>query len=1146
MFFWDANLPASEAVYFSLEDYTREHQLKIWFIDTMDYWLTVDKNCLVSIWDIADQERVDVLQIKVPSTACRVLDIAEIVHLRLIVIATSEKLMYIYSMDRLQLISTFYLDICGFNAMKYFESYQTLLVSGYENVVKVFTFTPGFNEINIVGRLVGHVGIIEGIEIINETAMVITADDKGTAKLWDIRKLTCVQTVKLENKSNINSVVHLGNQNRVLFVGDRLNSVEFESDLAKKKTSEKTVAIGFELVEDKRELYLATKSEVRVIDIQTGQVKSIFVNMIEKEANDEITCFKFLHKKNQFVLGNFNGVISFFNATTSEQVKANQPHTGSVSGIKLDEINDMVLSSSMDASLCLQIDSASLPIDQIDEFDDTAEREEYFGKPIMDQGNALAIVQGYSDTDKQEFTIKNTAPSKSLSSNRVRADNDSSLGTNCRLRTIHHCNADTEASIMEVSVYHNMVALANLGGRVYLYNYEHFRPAAVIDIEEGAEVVGLVFITGFCKLAVSSSTGCIHFFSVWQEGISQFTVTYDLRFTLHKNTYVDERRCTVKLEGFANRLVPDIGLVRVDENIPTKSSIDIGNSKQLMKVDERLKLECSDFFVAESSGVICHYDLEEYLQQEPTYKPFSDNSNYNQFRKVAEDFNRCTTTLDRYHFRLGEMIPKYDSSKLTGLHVKTFKAARESLTQLNVFNSSRKLLLLTSEDSTFRMFNTTGQMLCHLNLNHPLPIIWNFDLDLLVDFKSKLVFALKTVELISQRYNRPEHRSVISLRKVIDIYGGHDFSTFSMTSIGEVSSTHTPVNRQMPRHLRNNTINVLLDGQSPLNAGNTSRDRGDESTRSRRKAIVSQVMLMKDLFTPKDIAFEKIKAENREEIQGPTLKQLETIRRAKNVLKKSDPLYGEEMEAKFAAFAEEEKMKEQQKKLAKRMNMEYEDPILAEIRRKKISQSIATKIFNKFEAIDERIVLEASTPRVRGPIIARSSRQFNQQAIKIRASGTFKSRLSNRGLSLSSRRPNELSLGSVFTKLPPIEASLPEELQKPTPDFFDYASEKNLVPEDSASIHDPFRSKILHESSQLSQISNTLFSTERRHEKKHFQSILRNLDKKVLKSKTSHRDAHQMSQLSKGYPTEGESTVISSRVNYSKVDPSLSLPRLHK
>lgn len=1150
LYFWDVNLPASEAVHFGLDSYTREPQLGIWFIDTMDYWITADKHCVLSIWDIVEQERLEAIKIKAPTSECRVLDVAEIVHLRLLVVATSEKLMYIYSMDRRQLMGTFCLDNCGFNIMKYFESYQTLLVSGYENVVKVFTFTPGFSEINIAGRLVGHVGIIEGISVIHETAMVVTADDKGTAKVWDIRKLTCIQTVKLDNKAHINSAVHMTGLNRVVFVGDRLNSIEFEEDFNGKKKIGKVIPIGFDLVEDRQELYIATRSEIRVVDLSTGQVKSIFVNMIDKEQNDEITCFKFLHKRNQFVLGNFNGVISVFNASTSLQIKSNQPHSGSVSGLAFDEVNGMILTSSMDATVSLEVENTTLPVDQVDELDDAAEREEYFSKPMMDKRNAMSVISMNLSADKKEAEEHNQQSGRSQKHMNKKSILGPAAKDACQLRSITNCNANTEVSMLELSVYHNIVALANLSGKVYLYNYEYFKPAAMIEVEDGAEVTSLAFVSGYCKLIVASSTGAVHIFSVWFENLNQFAVTYDMCIPLHKNSYIGSERQSKILSGYANRLVLDMGIYHTEDMISTKSNFELVNGKDLMVIDSRLHLENAELILAESSGVICRYDIEEYLQHERAYKPYSVNPNYNQFRKISEDYTKCTAALEKFQYSVEKMHAKYDFSKFIGLHVKTFKAARELVSQLNLINFSQKLLLLTSEDSTFRVFTLAGQMMCHLNLNHPLPIIWNFSPDNLINLKSKLVFALKTVELISQRYNKPEHRSVISLRKILEAYTDHNFSTFSMTSIDETAGSKHLNDKIHAFGKRNNSINLLLDGQTPTNAqgkankGNPQIKEGAPARR--RQGFISEVTLMKDLYDPKDMVYEKIKAENREEIQGPTMKQLESIRRAKNIQKKSDPLYGDEMDPRLAAFAEREKINKEKKKVNKRYQMEYEDPIKAEIRRKKITKSMASKMSNIFEAIEDKIILEAATPRVPGPMISRSSRNFKQLIPKLGVNNTPKVRLSSRGQPLSSREQFEQSQSTAHGQLPPIDASIADEIHKVAPDFFEYASEKNVMYDDLTSHRDLFRSQVLHESSRLSQISNTLFSSERRQEKKHFQSILKGLDQQVIKSKASYRSSNKASLITQGYPLEGESTVISTRVHHPKEFHSISLPRLFK
>jgi WD40 repeat protein len=838
----------------------------------------------------------------------KVLEVVEVNHLKLLAVATSEQTVYFYSLTELKLVMKLKLDSCGFNCMKYSEKFQILLVSGYENVTNVFSFTPQM-DIQSVGRLVGHAGIVEAVEIIKDSVMAATADDKGVAKLWDLRKLACIQTVVLDNRSNIRSIMHLGNQDKVAFVGDRINSLMFEPDTAQTKVKEHLYPMAFDINEETGLLYIAMKSEVRVLSLTDGRVKRVFENLLETDQSDELTYFKFLPKRGVFILGDFNGRLGFFNATSSKTLHSLQPHSGAVTGINFDHEHEIVMTAGTDRKLQLLVELADLPDDQPDLVDDAEEREEFFGKPIMHQANMRSIIQGYNREEDMEKERVATEKAR----NRLAKTDKLKTGKSNRdletLRSIEKVNQDTDVALAELSVYHNLVALATPYQKVYLYNYETFRPVSILEFQEDEDVTGIVFLTGYSKLAISTTKGKILFLSILFDSPTSVEVFLDFVIDVQSCEYQSEAGKKIKCSGYANKLLSDVSLSELGTQ-EMKSGEYFSPNKSLMHVTDQLTVQSAAFYVAESSGTVCCFNLQEMLAKETKYKPYMVNPNYNAFRKIEEDFSKLTITLQGKLVQLWKLTPRMKDNPSSTMNPKNFKAARELITHLLLSKTHERILMLTSLDCTFRMFTEDGIMLCHLNLNHPLPILWKFSTESLVNKTAKVVFALKMVEVMNQRYNKPDQKVPLSIRKLIEVYTGHEFKTFSMTSIDQEAVTlpRLPGGFTMKKL---HSINVLLDDQS-LKSDLKSKPKlgSHKHTQSRggldKPIASSQALLMRDLFTPKDIFFDRIKAQNREEVQGPSLKQLETIRRAKNILKMSDPLYGKSQEETNQLKKEEE------------------------------------------------------------------------------------------------------------------------------------------------------------------------------------------------------------------------------------------------
>lgn len=1131
-----------------MEKYTREHQLGVWFLEGEDTWVSTDSKGLISFWDIAEQKMQANIRVPLMYAESKVLELAEVNHLKLLAASTSEQTTYFYSLTELKLVMKLKLDSCGFNCMKYSEKFQVLLVSGYENVTNVFTFTPQI-DIQCVGRLVGHSGIVEAVELVKDSVMAITADDKGVAKLWDLRKLACIQTIILDNRANIRAILHLSNQDKLAFVGDRINSLMFEPDTAQTKIKESPYPFSFDLNEETGLLYIATKNEVRVLSLWDGRVKKVFENLLEFDQGDELTYFKFLPKRGIFILGDFNGRLGFFNSTTSKVIRSFHPHNGAITAIGYDFDYEMVMTTAADHKMLLHIEEADLPEDQPDDVDDTVEREEFFNKPIMHLSNMPTIIQGYNREEELEKDRIATEKARSRMTKHEKIMTSSNKTDLQTLRSIERVNEDSEVAIAEFSIYHNLVALGTSYQKVYLYNYETFRPVGIIELKENEDLTSMTFLNGYSKLAIGTSTGTLLFLSILFTSNTSIEVFLDISFDIRSNIYLSGTGKKIKCLGFGNKILSDVTL-NESESLGPFIAENSPNKKTLMQPAGKLHLESGVLFVAESTGVICSYNLQEFLATEPKFKPYKVNPNYNPFRKIQEDYINLHSTLQGKVVQVSKLTPRLQNTKFPSLNIRNFKAARDLITQLHLCKADQRVLMMTSLDCTFRIFTEEGSMLCHLNLNHPLPILWNFTPESLINKAAKVVFALKMVEVMNQRYQKSSERVPLTIRKLIEIYTGHEFKTFSMTSIEqEASIGQTPTAGLGFKKI--DTINMLLDDNSSKKIAKRKPKEGPQQLpavhpNSDKPNKNPNTLLMKDLFTPKDIFFERIKLQNREEVQGPSLRQLETIRRAKNILKMSDPLYGKSQEESVKTAREDEEAEKLIHQVSNLPRMEYEDPMETEKRRRAIQNSFGMKMVTKLSKIDD-LILEKRTAE-----LSRLSQNVTESSTSKNPIDIIdlKKRVSKLGYSpkpFLSGRKSQVPLSQRFKSHHlAVESSLHNVSQRSKIDMFEYASEKNLLNEDSESAKDMFKSQVLHESSQLTSSTRNLFNLDRKQEQKVFQNILKELDKRKLKAKTSARASQNDSKFSLGAYIDGESTVLPSAYSHPHKPPSVSLPRLKK
>lgn len=184
---------------------TPDYQINIWYIEYMDCWATADKKGALHIWDLLTNE---IKQSFYPKHETKepqryIMDLAEIEYVKLVATASADKHITLWDLNKGNIIFSINMIKGGVHQIKFFATYQVLLIAGYDNAIPVFSVTPTYYDLNICGRLIGHLHIVTAIECIENSPMVITADDNGTIKTWDIRSFQCCQTIGLSRKTLI-------------------------------------------------------------------------------------------------------------------------------------------------------------------------------------------------------------------------------------------------------------------------------------------------------------------------------------------------------------------------------------------------------------------------------------------------------------------------------------------------------------------------------------------------------------------------------------------------------------------------------------------------------------------------------------------------------------------------------------------------------------------------------------------------------------------------------------------------------------------------------------------------------------------------------------------------------------------------------
>lgn len=423
--------------------------------------------------------------------------------------------------------------------------------------------------------------------------------------------------------------------------------------------------------------------------------------------------------------------------------------------------------------------------------------------------------------------------------------------------------------------------------------------------------------------------------------------------------------------------------------------------------------------------------------------------NYNAFRGAKEDFASALKKIKGEAFVIGSHLHK-DVIKFNKSIVANFQAHKEQLTTLTIIGLSEKSLLTTSLDCFVKIWSLKGDKIAAVNINHPLPIVWNLKLDRVKRTRKNILFALKIVELIFRRYKRS---ILLSEEKNINV---------------------------------NSFLNYLSANQSkPLKLPIITNEKGP--------------VLLKEEYSPRDLHYEAVKQIYQRELMGPTLKEMEAdkqIQIAQKIWR--NELGSSEDNAKF--FARDYLTKRHEERAYKERDaMQFFEPDFRERLHiipsyddyteevQKLSKKLENSIKRKKNAKDKpSLTADKKSPsktqikKTLFPPITGTDAvlDLSQRSNKKPESDNKKKHAITEFNSNANNNSSNLSVPSVQNN----------SIKKT---FLEYASVKNLLDSTSA----VSQSLSLHENSLSLQ-----------HEKSSFKNILRNLDKKLKKSQLSNQN----------------------------------------
>lgn len=121
----------------------------------------------------------------------------------------------------------------GVRSLAYSAEYRVLMSAGFD--FDVFVWNPYVKQ--LISRLHGHNNSLCGVEMVENTPKMITADVDGIFKVWDVRNFGCVQTFTAESIGAINEIAMITPKKQIVAGGKKVltsttGSLRYEMILA--------------------------------------------------------------------------------------------------------------------------------------------------------------------------------------------------------------------------------------------------------------------------------------------------------------------------------------------------------------------------------------------------------------------------------------------------------------------------------------------------------------------------------------------------------------------------------------------------------------------------------------------------------------------------------------------------------------------------------------------------------------------------------------------------------------------------------------------------------------------------------------------------------------------------------------------------
>ena len=166
--------------------------MRIWALENSSKWVTTDKTNQLHVWNLENETPLTLAKIHKE----KIMDVIDVIRINAMLSSSLDKTVIVWDLKDFEI--RFSIDLkssFSIHTLKYSYQHDLLFTASYETVIKIWHFDSAIECTNI-GSLKGHETMVTAIDLIQDTNYLISSDDFGCIKCWNLKNQTCLQTFR--------------------------------------------------------------------------------------------------------------------------------------------------------------------------------------------------------------------------------------------------------------------------------------------------------------------------------------------------------------------------------------------------------------------------------------------------------------------------------------------------------------------------------------------------------------------------------------------------------------------------------------------------------------------------------------------------------------------------------------------------------------------------------------------------------------------------------------------------------------------------------------------------------------------------------------------------------------------------------------